>query len=406
MLTRRNLLLSVSLVLGLSLPAYAAELLDRIVAVANEDVVTANELAERVSSIRQQYRDNPQVLPPDGELRKQVLDALIIERLQLQLAQQMNLSITDSQVNDAVGRLARRQNMTIEQFVTAVQNSGQSYRAVREQIRRELTINQVRRQFVGRRVSVSEGEVERYLKTLAGQSLQEAEFELVYRRFSVDEQQAAESLRAELAAGASLADDPDARNLGSRKVKDLPSVFRTVVPVLELNEAVLIEQGDALHLAQLVDKKQRKAVQVTQYKVRHILVKPNAVLTEHQAQTLLGDLRSEIQQGASMAELADRFTDDIGSKGEGGLLGWRQADEFVTPFASQVRGTSEGEVSPVFESNFGYHILRVEGSRTEDVSLDVLRNQVRETLAQRKFEEALQRWLVELRAQSFVEIRL
>lgn len=402
----RHGLVTIGLTLALAVQTQAAELLDRIVAVANEDVVTAKELTQRLQSIRQQYQSNPQVLPPDNVLREQVLDTLILERLQLQLADQMNLRITDSQVNDAVQRLAQQQNMSIEQFVNAVQQSGQSYQAVREQIRQELTISQVRRQNVGRSINVTEGEVERYLKTLAGQSLQEAEFELIYRRFSADERDAANALKAELDAGADLADDDDARNLGLRTVDNLPSVFRTVVPVLELGEAVLIEQGDALHLAQLIDKKERKAVQVTQYKVRHILVKPDVLLNEDQARTLLNDLRDQIRDGASMADLANQFTDDLGSKGEGGDLGWRQADEFVTAFARQVREMPEGEVSPVFESQFGFHILRVEGERNEDVGLDVLRNQVRQTLSERKYEESLQRWLVELRAQSFVEVRL
>lgn len=406
MLKSRKFLLTIGLLLSLARPIFAAELLDRVVAIANEDVVTANELAQRVQTIRQQYQDNPSVLPPLESLREQVLDAMIVERLQVQLAEQMDLRITDSQVNDAVRRLASQQNMSLEQFVSAVQNSGQSYRQVREQIRRELTINQVRRQYVGRRIRVTEGEVERYLKTLAGQSMQEAEFELVYRRFSPDQREQAEKIKAELDEGSNLAAYPEARNLGSRSVEDLPSVFRTVVPVLELSEAVLIEQGNALHLAQLVDKKERKAIQVTQYQVRHILIKPNAVLNDEQAQALLADLRQQIESGVSMAELANRYTDDIGSKGEGGMLGWRQPDEFVTAFARQLRNTPQDEVSPVFESNFGYHILRVEGKRTQDVSLDVLREQVRETLSQRKFEEALQRWLVELRAQSFVEVRL
>ena len=255
-------------------------------------------------------------------------------------------------------------------------------------------------------MNVTEGEVERYLETLAGQSLQDVQFELVYRRYSAEESDAANAQLAELKAGAQLADTAGARNLGMRPVSELPSVFRTVVPVLSLNEAVLIENNGALHLAQLIDKTERQAVQVEQYQVRHILVQPDALLTADQAQVLLNDLRERIAAGESMADLADQFTDDLSSKGQGGALGWRQADEFVPAFANRVRETPMNELSEVFESNFGYHILRVEDQRTTDIGLDVLRQQVRETLSQRKYEEALQRWLVELRAQSFVEVRL
>lgn len=397
---------SVLVFASLSFPAQSEELLDRIVAVANEDVVTANELVERTRAVREQYASNPGVLPPQEELRRQILDALILERLQLQLADSINLRITDSQVNDAVNRLAQQRNLSLEQFIAALQRNGQDFTTVREQVRQELTIGEVRRQYVGRTVRVTEGEVERYLNTLAGQSLAEAEFELAYRRFEPEEAEAARALRAQLNQGDRLTDDPEARNLGLRKVNELPSVFRTVVPVMELNEAVLVERDDALHLAQLISKNERRAVQVEQYRVRHILIRPNVVLNEDQAQALLTDLRERIEGGEDMASLANQFTDDLGSKGNGGDLGWRQAEDFVRAFASQVKSMPEGEVSPVFQSEFGFHILRVEDQRVQDIGLDVLRHQVRETLSERKYQEALERWLVELRAQSFVEVRL
>ena len=389
-----------------ALPGYSEQLLDRIVAVANEDVVTANELARRTAMVRQQYQNNPQVLPPADQLRRQILDAMILERLQLQLARSINLNVTDSQVNQAINNLARQQNMTLEQFVNALQNSGEDYASVRQQIRNEITIGQVRRQFVGRNINVSDGEVDRYLRTLSGQSLQETRFELLYRRFDLDDREIAETLKAQLDSGASLADDDQARNLGPRQVDELPSIFRTVVPVLNQGESVLIEQGGALHLAQLADKVERQAVQVRQYRIRHILIQPNAILNDDQAQALLNELRQQIEQGADMAELANLYTDDLGTRGTGGDLGWRQADEFTSNFAQQVRSIPEGEVSPVFQTNFGFHILRQEGERTEDIALDVLRDQVRDTLGERKYNESLQRWLVELRAQSFVEVRL
>lgn len=403
-LTTLTLIAALSLMLAWR--ADAAELLDRVVAVANEDIVTANELAQRTREIRQRYQDSPQVLPPDDQLQRQVLDSLILERLQLQLASNMNLSITDSQVNEAINQLASQRDMSLDSFVAAVEASGDSYDEVRRQVRRELTLNQVRRRYVGQEINVTEGEVSRYLDTLAGQSIQEVKFELLYRRYSLDERDQAQAKLEQLQADDRLSVDDNTRNLGLRPVSELPSLFRTVVPVLGLNEAILIENGGALHLAQLIDKTDRQEVQVEQYQVRHILVQPDALLNASQAQALLDNLRQRINEGESMASLADQFTDDLSSKGKGGALGWRQAEEFVPAFANEVRQTPINQISDVFESNFGYHILRVEDQRTTDIGLDVLRQQVRESLAQRKFEEALQRWLVELRAQSFVEVKL
>lgn len=383
-----------------------AQTLDRIAAVANDDIVTERQLDQRVQAVRQQYQSNPNVLPADDILTTQVLEAMILESLQLQMADRGNLVVPEQQINDAVQTIASRQNLTLDQLLAAVQNSGQSVSAFREQIRRELTINELQQQIVGRQIFISDAEVDRFLKSQSGQSLQETEYQLIYKRFDADQQETADALVAKLNDGAALSAVSDSRDLGLRPLMEIPSIFRTLVPVLEINEAVLIPRDGVLHLAQLVDKTEAASVNIEEYRLRHILIKTDQLFDAESARKLAGDLRQRVLNGESMAELADEYSQDNGTRGRGGDLGWSTLDNFVDTFRATAQTTATDELSEVFASPFGYHFLRVEGQRTRDVGTDVLRNQIRNQLYQQRYSEALQRWQTELRAESFVEIRL
>ncbi len=382
-----------------------AKTLDRIVVVANNDVVTAAELNQRVAMIKQQYSANPSVLPNDAVLQKQILDALILESLQLQLAERGNLQIPDAQVDNALNTLAQNQGMTLTQFLDAVKNSGRDLAQFRQQIKRELTVNEVQKQIVGRQVFISDAEVDRFLSSQSGQSLKDTEYQLSYLRFEADQKDQAQQLLTQLNNGTSLLDTDGSRDLGMRSLEEVPSLFRTLVPVLKVGEAVLLERDNALHIAQLSNKTDVQSVNIEEYKIRHILVNTNELFDADSAQALLADLKSQIEMGASMAELADTYSQDNGSRGRGGDLDWNSLDTFVPEFAQVAKNTPVGSVSKVFESPYGYHILRVEDVRTSDVGIDVLRKQIRNQLYQRRYSESLQRWLTELRAESFVEFR-
>ena len=346
------------------------------------------------------------MLPADDVLTRQVLDAMILESLQLQLAERGNLVIPEQQVNAAIQSIASRQNLTLDQLLAAVQSSGQSVGDFREQIRREITINELQQQIVGRQIFISDAEVERFLKSQSGQSLQETEYQLYYKRFDADQQAEADALVNRLNNGESLLDTPDSRDLGLRTLDQIPSIFRTLVPVLEENEAVLLPRDGVLHLAQLADKTEAASVNIEEYQLRHILIKTDQLFNAESARELAEDLRQRVLNGESMAELADEYSQDNGSRGRGGDLGWATLDNYVESFRDAARATEEGELSDVFRSPYGFHFLRVEGQRTRDVGTDVLRNQIRNQLSQQRYNEALQRWQTELRAESFVEIRL
>lgn len=399
-----KLMLTLSVVLASS--GVMAQMLDRIAVVVNDAVITELDVKQRLAQIRFQYRANPQVLPSDAVLQKQVIDAMVLESLQLQMAERGNLVISDRDINEALQRIAANQRMTPEQLMAAVQQSGQTVAEFREQVRRELTINRLQQQVVGRQIFVSDAEVERYLQSQSGQTLQETQYRLAYKRFDITQRAEAEALAADLSTEKSLLDESDSRDLGLRSLADIPTLFKTLVPVLAEGEAIVLEQGDALHLGQLVESTQADTVNIEEYRIRHILIKTNALIDRGTAKQLLLELKARIEAGEDMAALADEFSEDDGSRGKGGDLNWQRLESFVPEFAEQARKTPVNEISDIVESPYGFHILRVEDKRTRDVSLDVVRQQVRQQLYQSRYNESLQRWLTELRAESFVEVRL
>lgn len=384
----------------------AATQLDRIAAVANKDVVTLLELSTRVAAIKNQYRANPNLLPAEPLLQQQVLDALILESLQLQLAERGNLVLPESQIDNAIQNIAQNQKLSLAELFERVQQGGQSIADFRAQIRRELTINQLQRQIVGRQISVADSEIERFMQSQSGQLLVNTRYQLYYQRFAQPAMAEADALLNKLNAGASLANETDSRDLGLRTLAELPSLFATVTPVLAEGEAILLARDDALHLAQLVAKSEVQSIAVEEYRIRHILLNTDALLSAESARALLADLAARIDAGESMSSLADEFSQDNGTRGRGGELGWVSLDSLTPAFAEAARQTPPGELSAVVETPFGLHILRVEETRSRDVGVDVLKNQIRNQLYQQRLNEATQRWLGELRAESYVEVRL
>ena len=382
-----------------------AKPLDRILVVVNDDIVTQLELDQRIAYIKDQYKAAARRMPDDSVLQQQVLDALILESLQLQLAEKGKITISDQKVDEAIASIAKRQKLTTSQFYQAMKENGLADADVRNQIKTELIINELQQKLVARQVYVSDAEIDRFMATQSGQSFTETEYQLAYKRFELTEKEQAEALLKQINGGSKLLNEEDTRDLGLRKLEDIPSIFRTLVPVLNDDEAVLIEKNGALHMAQLIKKTEAQSINVEEFSIRHILIQTDIVFDEEAAQDLLAELREQIIAGASMAELADEYSQDEGTKGRGGLLDWSTLDAYVPEFSNQVKATPIGEVSQIFQSPYGFHILKVEDSRVRDVSVDVIRQQIRSQLSQARYAEALERWKTELLAESFVEYR-
>lgn len=416
------------LVMTAPLTTIHAEVLDRVVAVVNEDIVLESELDQRTEQVRQQVAArNETRLPPEDVLRDQVLDRLILESIQMQIAERQGIRVSDNQLNQTIERIAEQNGMSLSQFRDALIAEGQDYTVAREQIRREMLLSQVQQSSVNRRINVSEQEVQSFLDSELGQQEIQAEFRLRNILLALPEgatpemiQQAearALELRQRLDKGADFAElaiaESNAPNalqggeLGWRKETELPEALAKAIDKLgpgEISQPIKTPGG--YHLLKVEDKRGGKVQLVQQTKVRHILLSPNEIRSDAQTRRLINDLYQRLQEGQPFDELARRHSDDSASGSQGGELGWTQNGQMVPEFEQVMNDTAEGEISRPFESRFGWHILQVEDRRTQDLGEEMLESQARSSIRQRKFSEELTSWLREIHSQAYIERKI
>ena len=423
----RGLLMIVALCLPL-LGQAKVEMLDRIVAVVNDGAIMASELDERINMIALQFQEKGQQLPPPAIMREQVLDRMILERLQLQLAKRGGIKVDEASLNQALAGIARQNNMTLEGFADALQQDGYDWPQFREQIREDMIISRLQQRSVASRIRVTDREVNRFLESEMGKQMFEEDFHLghilvrVPAGASPEEVQAATSkvtdIETRLKQGedfsqlaTSLSDGPKALeggDLGWRPAAQWPTLFSEAALGLEKGEiSAPIRSGAGFHILKMKDRRGGAEKVVTQYQVRHILIKSDALTSSEQAQQQATRLHDEIADGsANFATLAAEYSDDPGSARNGGELGWVSRGEMVPEFEEMMLNTPQGELSPVFETQFGWHFLRVDAMRDADMSEEFRRMQAMQALQKRRFEEELETWVQEQRSEAYVDIRL
>ncbi|WP_460589128.1 peptidylprolyl isomerase [Haliea atlantica] len=427
-MTIRQLLLPLlaAATLLLSLQSRAQmEMLDQVVAIVDDDVIMASELRERVQSITQTLQTRGAELPPEDVLIRETLDRLILESLQLQLAQRVGVRISDAQLNAAMERVAAQNRMSLEEFRQALEAQGESFTAMREQVRREMLIQQVQRGNVNQRIQLSEQEVENFLESSEGQKLVQPEYRVLHALLPLDseasevEVQAArehvQSLLRRIRAGEDFGEVVSASggeytftggDLGWRKLEDMPSLFADVAPELDKGETSdPIRSPSGWHLVHMADRQGGGEQIVSQTRVRHILIRPSEILTPEEAREKVAELKSRIEAGEDFAELAREHSEDIGSATEGGDLGWTMPGQMVPEFEAAMNDTPVGELSEPVRSQFGWHLLEVLERREQDMSQQAMKNRAMEVLHQRKYEEELDAWLRKLRDEAFVDIK-
>ena len=418
-------LLSVPLLALSVLPSLASaqiEVLDQVVAIVDDDIILASELQERVQGVRSTMESRGVELPSDDVLIRETLDRLILDSIQLQLANRYGVRIPDQQLDEAMTRLARQNGLTLEQFRIALEQSGQSYAAAREGLRDDLAIQRVQQGNVMRNINISEQEIDNFLTTEEGEAMTQPEYQVVQALLSISRGEDA----AEIAAKESYVNEVLSNiqsgqpfeqavsgtepyaftggDLGWRKLGDLPSMFADTVPTLTVGEVAKVRSSSGLHLVYLADAVGGEQL-VRQTDVRHILVKPTEVLNEQAAEDLVVELRARIEGGEDFGELARQYSDDIGSATEGGNLGWTNPGQMVPEFEATMAGTAEGSISQPFRSEFGWHILEVKARRDKDFSGEVRRNQVAGYIRDQKYQEELDAWLRKIREEAFVDIK-
>lgn len=422
-LTRARRLLAPALAtLLLAAPLQAQPvLLDRIVAVVEDDVVLQSEFDERWSQFQQQLANAQGQLPPESVMKKQLLDQLIIENLQLQLARRSGVRIDDNQLNQYMGALAQQNNMSFEQFRDVLESQG-LYQATRDALRKEIIIGQFQNGAVNRRIDISRQEVENYLRSEAGLTQIAPEYHVAHilipnnpNSSPAQRAELAALLHEQIAAGADIIQLANSRrisgievsggDLGFRKPESLPSVFQDIVPTLETGEvAPPFASSSGQHIVQLLETRGGTALNIEQFKVRHILITPNEIRTEDQAQDLVWELYERIQNGEDFAAIARQNTNDTQSMVSGGDLGWVSDDMLPPDFMAKVREAELGKITEPFRVSTGWHIIEVSEQRMQDMSEENKRFQAQRILRDRKFENELQNWLTEIRDTSHIEI--
>lgn len=420
--------LLVGILLAGSFSAFAQQPLDRIAAVVDEDIILQSELDRAVANIRSQYAGREAQLPPADVLQRQVLERLILIRLQTARAATTGMRISDEEVDAAATNIARENKMTAEQLRQQLTKDGLSFADFRSSLRDEIIVQRLRQRFAQGRINVSDAEVDAALKAQAGGSTQ---YRLAHILVALPEGATAEQIstgqkkiegikglldRSEMefsAAAVRYSDSPNALeggNLGWRALDQIPTSFANTISSMDVGKIIGPIRGpngfQLIKLEEIRNAQAGDAKMVTQYQARHILIRTEEGATDTAAKAKLETLRARVAGGASFADLASQDSEDNISKARGGDLGWFAQDDFGPEFGAQVSTLSDGQVSVPFKTQAGWHIVQRVGTRQANVTDENRRGQIRESIGQRKLEDEWSRFLRELRGEAFIDIRV
>lgn len=417
----------------------SVRLMDAIVAVVNSDVITLRELEERTRVIERRIAAQGQGgggMPPRDELQRQILERMIVETAQMQLAREMNIQVDDVMLDRAVARIAEQNQLPVQQFRNEMERQGMSFAAFREELRREIIMQRLREREVDNHIQITESEIDNYLASESGTAQAQQELNVAQILVRIPENASAEQINArrqraeqllqQLRSGADFAklaatssDASDALNggeLGWRSQDRLPQLFLEAVANLQQGEiAPLVKSANGFHILKLVGKRTPSVVSVsanaavpatiTQTRARHILIKVNQIVSSLDAQRKLQDLKQRLDnKAAKFEDLARSFSNDL-SASKGGDLGWIYPGDTVPEFERAMNALQPGQISEPIESPFGFHLIQVLERKTEDVSKERKRLAARQVLRERKIEEATQDWLRQVRDRAYVEYR-
>jgi len=402
-------------------------MLNRVVAIVNEDIIVSSELQQSMGQVMRQLEAKETELPPRGVLEKQVLERLIMEHLQLQLAERNGIRIDDSMLNNKLQELARENNMTLSEFRDILQRDGFSYSDFRDDLRKEMTIKQLRQQMVGSRLKVSDQEIDNLLVSLKSLDEDNVEYHLAHILIAVPEaaspdeidaaQLRAEEVLASLQNGADFSQTAiatsdgttalDGGDIGWRGIGQMPTLFVDPLESMRPGDiSSLLRSPGGFHIIKLVEQRGGERAIVRQTHARHILLKEDAIHSDAENLIRLEQLEQRIRGGDDFASLARSNSQDTLSAARGGDLGWVSPGELVPPFEEAMDALQPGEVSAPVKTQFGWHLIQVLDRRDYDSTEEFKRSRARQMIRARKADEETFLWLRRLRDESYVEYRL
>lgn len=415
------------LLLLASFQVSSAEYLDGIVAVVEENIILESELAREVASVVNKLMANNVQLPPDNILYKQVLDRLIINDLQNQLAKRAGLNVTDEMVKSSIITIAQQNGMDLETFSQEIQAQGMSLEEFKESVRGEIVINQLRSHEIGSRIKVSKQEVDHYLDTEISLQDQKIQYFLGHILLSVSEGASAEMIQSEKSEALSIIEELNlgadfkqmavsvsnganalqGGELGWRTINQLPTLFVDVVQTMSNGEiAGPIRSPGGFHILKLIDSSGIDEHIIIETNVRHILIKTNELINDEEAQKRLESIAGRIADGDDFTLLAKANSDDTGSAIKGGNLGWVTPGLLVPPFEQAMTELEVNQLSAPVQTQFGWHLIEVLERRSKDNKEQQKRNQARDDIRRRKIEEETELWLRRLRDEAYVDVRI
>ncbi len=411
--------------LWFSAPPYAAEL-DKIIAVVDEDIIMQSELEQLVDKARSDIRRRGSEPPPDSVIQRQVMERLILQKIQLQLAAHTGVKVTEDALDKAIEDIAQKNNLTNEKFREILASEGYDFKVFREDIRKEILLSRLRREEVDKRVQVSDREIDNYISNQKSSSGDDAEYNVSHILIEVpsgatEREQRAARVKADEAlarlnngedfrqVAVSMSDGADAiegGELGWRKLSEIPSLFADTIRNFQVGQTSgVITSSSGFHIVRLGGRRDGDTIIVEQTKVRHILINTSALVSDGDALTRLRKLRDRIEGGEDFATIARTHSDDRSSALQGGDLGWVSKGQMVPEFEEVMLASDVGTISSPFHSQFGWHILQVLDRRKYDGTDETKRVKAREALTERKREEAFQEWQRRLRNEAYVELR-
>ena len=360
------------------------------------------------------FEEQNLTMPSMEVLKDQIIETLIIEELQLQMADRAGVRISDSELNDAIARIAQNNNMGIEEFMSFMAERGSSYEDFREKVRQEMIIQRVQRGRVASEINITEQEFEAYLQT--DDSLNELEPELMIQQILVKNLADADRAINRIENGEDFSSIAKEISISSnaalggmmqwRKIADMPELFVDAVSLLGIGDySKPLESGAGYHILKLIDKRGPFVEYQDQWLSRHILLTPSTIRTEEETKTQLNSIRSRIIDGEDFGNLADEFSEDPGSAKKGGDLGWLGMGVLADEFERTMIESDINEISEVFETQFGFHFLEVIDKRNHDMTRENIENRAYDMLYSRKYDEELENTLRVMRAEAFIEVK-